>query len=79
MRNTSRPTLVHSGIVEKNGREYNIKTYYPRGTADRSYWMLYVWEKNAILSGDSQVFADGQAFQRWLSSQPAPTQMMLDI
>ena len=79
MRTTSRPTLVHSGTVERGGREYTIQTYYPRGTADRSYWMLYVWERNAVLSGDSRVFADAQAFQHWLAKQPAPTQTMLDF
>lgn len=77
MRTTTRPTLHDTGTLDCDGRRYTIQTYYPLGTKHPEYRMTYVWERSAVLHGESHVFASDDAFIAWLAHFDEPKQLDL--
>jgi hypothetical protein len=62
---------VNTGIVTIHGKQYRIDTYYPCGLSQPNYKMFHVWEKGAVLKGESHTFASEDGFINWLERTEA--------
>jgi len=67
----------NTGILTIHGKTYAIDTYYPLGKRRPEYKIFCVWEKSAVLRGESHTFASEDGFIDWLDEVQAPRQMGL--
>lgn len=67
----------NTGTLTIHGKTYAIDTYYPLGKRRPEYKIFCVWEKHAVLRGESHTFASEEGFIDWLDKVQEPVQRAL--